>query len=515
MLDPQSERRLFARSLAVVFFAGPTVFLIALAAAPPADHARVVALLFVAGGAYLAVPPLLLCTQRLPGWAPEGLYAFGAGLVTAVIAITGAPSSPYAFFYLWLVLHAAYFLPPRRLAVHIAMVCFLYGAASYSIDATAEISRWIVTSGTIALIAGLVKHLALRANSLVLDLHGMASTDTLTKIGNRRALENDLRPRQGGAASLLVAMFDLDGFKAYNDRFGHAAGDALLTRLAVRLAGAVAPDGTAYRVGGDEFCVLLPTPVGDGEAIIAAARAALMEHGDGWSIEASCGVSHVPGETSDPWAALQLADSRMYACKHGRRRGAIEARDVLMQTLHEREPSLYAHVNGVKELAARIGPRLGLAGAQLDELLLAAELHDIGKVAIPDAILGKPGPLDGDEWDYVRRHTIVGERILAESPALLPVARLVRASHERWDGSGYPDRLAGTAIPLGSRVLTLCDAFDAMLSDRPYRRALNLDACLIELRNCSGTQFDPAVVAAMEADVASTSPVAVVPGAVA
>jgi len=513
VLDPRHERRLFARSLAVVFFAGPTVFLSALAAAPPPDHGRVVALLFVAGGAYLVVPPLLLFAQRLPRWAPDALYAFGAGLVTAVIAITATPTSPYAFFYLWLSLHAAYFLTPRRLAFHVALVCLFYAGASYSIDGTAEFARWIVTSGTLALIAGLVKHLARRADRLVLDLHGMASTDSLTQIGNRRALEHDLHPSSGPAASLRVAMFDLDGFKGYNDRFGHAAGDALLRRLAARLAGAVAPGGTAYRVGGDEFCVVLPATVDNADAIIAAARAALIEHGDGWSIAASCGVSIVPDESADPWAALRLADSRMYACKHGRRHGAIDARDVLMQTLQEREPSLYAHVNGVKELAARIGPRLGLAGAQLEELLLAAELHDIGKVAIPDAILGKPGPLDAGEWEYVRQHTIVGERILAESPALLPVARLVRSSHERWDGCGYPDRLAGAEIPLGARVLTLCDAFDAMLSDRPYRRALSLDVCLAELRRCSGTQFDPAVVAALEADAAAAAPPAVAPAA--
>jgi HD-GYP domain-containing protein (c-di-GMP phosphodiesterase class II) len=135
-----------------------------------------------------------------------------------------------------------------------------------------------------------------------------------------------------------------------------------------------------------------------------------------------------------------------------------------------------------------------MTAEQLDELTRAAELHDIGKAAIPDAILNKPGPLDGDEWLFMRRHTIIGERILAEAPALVPVAALVRASHERWDGAGYPDGLAGDQIPLGARVIMVCDAFHAMTNRRAYSVALSPEAALDELRRGGGTQFDPLVV---------------------
>ena len=146
-----------------------------------------------------------------------------------------------------------------------------------------------------------------------------------------------------------------------------------------------------------------------------------------------------------------------------------------------------------------MGQLLGMATEQLDELARAAELHDIGKVAIPDAILSKPGPLNENEWAFMRRHTIIGKRILGAAPALRPVARLVRASHECWDGSGYPDGLSGEEILLGARVVAVCDAFHAMTSDRRYRNAMSPDEAMAELRRCAGTQFDPNVVEAFAA----------------
>ena len=131
---------------------------------------------------------------------------------------------------------------------------------------------------------------------------------------------------------------------------------------------------------------------------------------------------------------------------------------------------------------------------ELDELARASELHDIGKVAIPDAILNKPGPLTEDEWAFMRRHTLIGERILSAAPALRPVASIVRSSHERWDGSGYPDGLAGKETPLGARIIAVCDAYHAMVSERPYRPAMSAGEALAEIRRCSGSQFDPRVV---------------------
>jgi HD-GYP domain-containing protein (c-di-GMP phosphodiesterase class II) len=146
-----------------------------------------------------------------------------------------------------------------------------------------------------------------------------------------------------------------------------------------------------------------------------------------------------------------------------------------------------------------------MASPELDQLMEAAELHDIGKVAVPDAILDKPAALDEQEWGFMRRHTILGERILTGAPALREVARLVRASHERFDGRGYPDGLAGEEIPLGARIVAVCDAFDAMTSDRPYRSATSADDARRELERCAGSQFDPAVVAAFCAELDESS----------
>jgi HD-GYP domain-containing protein (c-di-GMP phosphodiesterase class II) len=167
---------------------------------------------------------------------------------------------------------------------------------------------------------------------------------------------------------------------------------------------------------------------------------------------------------------------------------------VLMQLLTEREPLLHEHVCDVGVLATALGRRFKLDSEQLDELRRAAELHDLGKLAIPDHVLYKPGPLSDSEWRLMRQHTIIGERILNAAPALRPVGRLVRSSHERWDGQGYPDRLAGEEIPLGSRIIAVCDAYDASVSDRAYDRARTPEEALAELRRNAGTQFDPCVV---------------------
>jgi two-component system, cell cycle response regulator len=165
--------------------------------------------------------------------------------------------------------------------------------------------------------------------------------------------------------------------------------------------------------------------------------------------------------------------------------------------LHERTPDLHDHVSGVGQLVGDLAHEFGLDPEQLDEVLRAAELHDIGKLAVPDEILHKPGPLNDSEWQFMRQHPIIGERILNADPALAPVARLVRASHERWDGGGYPDGLAGAAIPLGARIIAACDAYEAITSERCYQAARSQSDAILELQRNAGSQFDPAVIEAL------------------
>jgi diguanylate cyclase (GGDEF)-like protein len=342
------------------------------------------------------------------------------------------------------------------------------------------------------------------------DARNQAQTDSLTGLGNRRKLLADLR-REITLASVesprVLVIFDLDGFKRYNDTFGHPAGDALLMRLGANLGRAIHGYGNAYRLGGDEFCVLVVTGASSAKTVISLAAGALSEKGEGFAVRSSHGAVILPHEARDATVALRIADQRMYSQKDDRRSSTTrQARDVLLQVLHEREPGLGDHLNGVSKLALSVATRLKLEGEERDEVVRAAELHDIGKMAIPDMVLRKPGPLNEEEWAFVRQHTIIGERILAVAPALLPIAKLVRASHERFDGSGYPDGLAGDAIPLGARIVAVCDAFFAMTSVRPYRPAISHEHALAELRACAGTQFDPNVVAAFCAEIASLGP---------
>ena len=199
--------------------------------------------------------------------------------------------------------------------------------------------------------------------------------------------------------------------------------------------------------------------------------------------------------SSEAEEALRTADQRMYAQKHsGRSSAGRQVSDVLVTALVERNGELGVHVRDVARMAQRVARELGLDAEQCELVARAAALHDVGKVAIPDAILQKPGSLDETEWAFVRRHTIVGERIIRAAPAMHGVADVVRSSHERWDGDGYPDALAGEDIPLGARIVAVCDAYDAMRTTRAYSAALGEEETLRELRTCSGSQFDPAVV---------------------
>ena len=352
-----------------------------------------------------------------------------------------------------------------------------------------------------ALIRGLVERAQTAAEDIIAHelLRAQAQTDPLTSLGNRRKLSRDMGERLVNASReepLVLMLFDLDGFKSYNDTFGHVAGDALLARLGRKLELAIAQDGSAYRLGGDEFCVLLPAE-GDVEGNVAAAAAALEERGETFTISASCGSVLLPHEAATTDYALQLADQRMYTHKHGRPSEAKEqAHDVLINILRAKQHGLPDHSTGVTRLAIPVGRRMGMNAEQIDELARAAALHDIGKVGIPDAILTKPGALEPQEWDFVHQHTVLGERILSAAPALRPVATIVRATHEHWDGGGYPDGVHGADIPLAARIIAVCDAYDAIITNRCYRPARTAQAARDELGREAGRQFDPAVVGA-------------------
>jgi diguanylate cyclase (GGDEF)-like protein len=467
---------------------------------------------------------LVVGALAVRGWRLEATWVLaGVGLVSFwaadshyLIAVAGggggfpdAWNAGWDFAFLGLAAAAAV---PARAAVavqgrgrRVAILPLVFGAVALAVLAYAGLANVTPVAVVLAAVAlggvGVRLWMAFRDHAAMLDAtRKEALTDALTGLGNRRALTNDLARALAAAdseAPLVLALFDLDGFKHYNDCFGHPAGDDLLVRLGGGLQRRVAGHGRAYRMGGDEFCALLNPGLARPALVAADAAAALRERGEGFDIGSSHGFVLLPVETADPAEALRLADQRMYAEKHGGRASAgSQSRDVLLRALAERNPELGEHLSTVAELAVAVARRLGLSDAEVEEVRHAADLHDVGKVAIPDAILNKPAPLDDEEWAFMRRHTIIGERIVAAAPALRDVAVLVRASHERHDGCGYPDGLAGADVPLGARIVAVCDSFDAMVADRPYRRAVPQDVALRELERCAGTQFDPVVVAA-------------------
>jgi two-component system cell cycle response regulator len=388
---------------------------------------------------------------------------------------------------------AAYAVP--TLAVLIATGLLLYDR-----DGSHRLVTPALVLATATLLAAMVRMvLTFHENGRALTrTRELAMTDALTGLSNRRALVQELEDAAAAATAddpRLLILYDLDGFKHYNDSFGHPAGDALLERLAGKFAAAVLPYGRSYRLGGDEFCALLRPGDTAVQVLTAATTAALSEEGEGFVVTTGHGLAWMPRDADDASRALSVADRRLYLEKDGRTSSAKgQLRDVLMQVLQERQPELCDHLEGVAALSATVGRRLDLSDEDIDVLARAAELHDVGKMAIPDAILDKPADLTDEEWAFMHRHTILGERILAAAPAMRPVAALVRSSHERWDGRGYPDGLAGADIPLGSRIILVCDAYDAMTTDRPYRRALSSEYAFTELRAGRGTQFDPQVV---------------------
>jgi HD-GYP domain-containing protein (c-di-GMP phosphodiesterase class II) len=265
----------------------------------------------------------------------------------------------------------------------------------------------------------------------------------------------------------------------------------LLVRLGSQLAAAAGTEGRSYRLGGDEFCVLVDLRGRDAESLIEQTSVALTDAGDGFAITNSFGTVFLPLEAGDASAALSVADQRLYTQKRAKHSLRGRPHEVLLQALYERHPEIQSHLTGVGRLSRTLGAAVGLEGEKLEQLVQAALLHDIGKIAVPDAILRKSSDLDPSEWAFIERHTIIGERILAASPALQRVGRIVRSTHEQWDGAGYPDRLAGEGIPLEARIISICDAYAAMVSGRPYNAPTTHELAVAELDRCAGSQFDP------------------------
>lgn len=325
--------------------------------------------------------------------------------------------------------------------------------------------------------------------------------DALTGLFNRTYLDEALQKilRQG-AVGVGVICCDLDGLKLVNDTLGHAAGDRLLQRTADILKAAAPPQALIVRTGGDEFVVVL-TEITEtdlesiGHKIRDACRISdLMELplrlSMGWRYRERCD----PG-SDDLETMLKDADDEMYRQKlsssQSARSGVVHT---IMKMLEVRDFETEEHSQRLARMAVGLSTRVGLPGHRQNDLRLLAQFHDIGKIGIPDKILLKPGTLTSEERKEIERHSEIGHRIATVIPELQPVAEFILKHHERWDGKGYPLGLKGELIPIENRILAIVDAYDAMTSDRPYRKAMKADEAFAELRKCQGSQFDPILV---------------------
>jgi len=357
----------------------------------------------------------------------------------------------------------------------------------------------------------------------------LALTDPLTGLGNHRhfheCLERELRHAHERRLPLTLCLVDVDDFKRINDRFGHPAGDRVLSQIASRLR----QTGEAFRLGGDEFALLLPGY--DESAALTAAtsvvdRISTLELDQLGPVTVSAGLATSPVHAADRDELIRLADSALYWAKeYGKNRVRAYRPDVielaelkrlasgpdraarfraaasLARAVDARDVYTGSHSQRVADLAARTARRLGLPDEEVELTRLAASLHDLGKLAIPEEILRKPGPLTEPERLVLERHPQIGFRML-ESLGVDPVAEWVLHHHERWDGSGYPDGLPGQNIPLGARIIFVADAYDAMTSERVYRRRVTPDEAIAELQRCAGSQFDPEIVDAFADELA-------------
>ncbi|HSV30456.1 MAG TPA: PAS domain S-box protein [Atribacteraceae bacterium] len=360
-----------------------------------------------------------------------------------------------------------------------------------------EFGDAIRESGTVRYLEGYVQDITERKKKEEHIRH-LSFHDHLTDLYNRVFIEKEIRRLNDiGEIPLGVILCDLNGLKLVNDAFGHLEGDKLLKLCAWTLQLSCRSQDLIGRWGGDEFIALLPQ---GNETVLTEVTERIAYH----SREASTDL--MPFSLSLGWAVrtdvlqpidelIAFAEERMYRCKLTESRSARSSIIAsLERSLQESTQETQEHATRLRELAQRMGKALHLSSNEINDLELLARLHDIGKISIPRHILDKPLALTPQEWEVVKKHPEVGYRIALSSPDLHPIAEAILAHHEHWDGAGYPQGLRREEIPLLSRIASVLDAFDVMISGRPYKKPRQLSEALQELQRCAGSQFDPRVV---------------------
>ena len=466
------------------------------------------------------------------------LVSFVDGSGTAAIVSEVAISATAQYALNLILVSAAVAVTARRPFVELVVSSAHATSVPFALMGSAALMLVVLWQRSPVLSAALVGPLlaiSLYQRSAYQALRAMrlALTDPLSGLGNHRSFQERLKHvllrAEADDEPFTLCMIDVDDFKRINDLYGHPVGDRVLASVGRRLR----QNGEAFRLGGDEFALLLPGVTAN-EALSTAssvlARIGSLELAEVGSVTASAGVAGFPHQAFDRDELIRLADSALYWAKeHGKNRVHVYRPDVvelaelrrlahgpdraaryraaasLAKAVDARDTYTGSHSTRVAELSAWIAHRLGLDREHIELTRLAGSLHDLGKLAIPEEILRKPGPLTDPERLVLQRHPEIGHRML-ESLGVDPVAEWVLHHHERWDGTGYPERLHGEEIPLGARIIFVADAYDAMTSDRAYRGRLTPREAIEELERCSGTQFDPEIVAAFARELVNRTP---------
>jgi diguanylate cyclase (GGDEF)-like protein len=541
--DARTDRAVMARSLMYLFAAGGAVTLVSLLIATAHDETRIA----ITGASAFAIAAILLAGyDRIPVWGFQLLLGAGTALVEWAIYASGDTTSPYAMFYFWIAIYSFYFLSRWRAALQMGFIGLAYSAGLLTGGdiGTAPVIHWAFVTSTLVVAGAFIGVQRSHVDRLIDRLSSAARTDSLTGLLNRRGFEElfetELERARRGDRALSVIVGDLDGFKAINDRFGHAAGDRALERLSQILQSVKRRIDTAARVGGEEFAVIAPDS--DHHAAYILAERMRREVADTFTGEQlpltiSLGVATFPRHGATAESLIGGADEALYAAKKlGRDRTVVynpEIAETLMvatghstprterhsstvlalaEVIDIRDSGTAAHSETVGRYAGAIARELGLPGEIVERVRFGGVVHDVGKIGIPDSLLRKPGWLSDEDWIEMRRHPEIGARILSGAN-LEDIGEWVLSHHERPDGQGYPAGRSGSDIPLEARILAVADAYEAMTSDRVYRPALSAGAAREELKQCAGSQFDERVVKAFltlltRADTSKELPVA-------
>jgi diguanylate cyclase (GGDEF)-like protein len=509
-----------ARSLSYIFAAGAAISLATLAIPTdtPTDAQRVVTQALCG----LGIAGFLFAFGRsLPRWTFNVFVACATLLIEWNIYASGDATSPYAAFYFWVSIYAFYFLPRREAAVQTAFIVVAYAALLSEVPdpGNASVLRWAITMGALVVGGALIGTLQERITTLARAMRTDPDTGLLNRRGLREALDTELDRARRRGANLSVLVARVDGHRPLST--GAGTGVEIVERVAREAAAAKRGMDQAARLGPAEIAVAMPECDAHG-AYLAAERLRAAVHGAlaglPSSVTVSLGVATYPDHGATAEAVLHAAAQGVAAAEQlGRDRTVIYNPEIaglvlaaekrtaddrgsnlaavlaLTEVLDIRDAGTAVHSQTVGRYADMIARGLGLSDELVDRIRLAGVLHDVGKIAVPDAVLSKPGRLTDDEYAQMKRHPEVGA-LIVDGADMKDVASWVMAHHERPDGGGYPHGLAGDQIPLEARILAVADAYEAMTCDRVYRGALPVDVAREELRRCAGSQFDPRVV---------------------